>query len=64
MRALPSREYPTIVLDGDAVLCVRTVPLVILGGFGSAVWKFSSRIQLAASFVDSSACSTVSKRPM
>ena len=40
-----------------------TLPLVILGSFGISVLRFSSRIQPATTFEDSSSCSGVSKRP-
>ena len=39
------------------------MPLVIFGALGIAVSKFSSVIHFATTFVDSSACSDVSKRP-
>jgi hypothetical protein len=39
------------------------LPLVIFGAFGIAALKFSSLIHFATTFVDSSACSDVSKRP-
>jgi hypothetical protein len=41
-------------------LCTTTSPVVIFGGFGSAGSSFSSRIQSAATFVESSACAEVS----
>jgi len=39
------------------------LPLVIFGALGIAVLKFSSVIHLETTFVDSPACSEVSKRP-
>jgi hypothetical protein len=45
-------------------LCTTTSPLVIFGGFGSAVSSFCSRTELDATRVDSSACAEVSKKPM
>jgi len=39
------------------------LPLVIFGGFGISVLKFSSAIHFVTSVFDSSACSGVSKRP-
>jgi len=39
------------------------LPLVIFGALGIAVARFSSVIHFETSFVDSSACSGVSKRP-
>ena len=44
-------------------LRAKTLPLVILGSLGMSLSSFSSRIQVATSFVDSLACSGVSKRP-
>src|SRR6185437_1137643 len=41
-----------------------TSPSVIFGGFGSAVSSFSSRTQLAATRVDSSAWAELSNRPI
>jgi hypothetical protein len=45
------------------LLCATTLPLVIFGAFGIAVSNFSSRIHWLTTFVDSSACSAVWKRP-
>ena len=45
------------------LLWTTTLPLVIFGALGSAVVKFSSVIHFETSFVDSPACSDVSKRP-
>src|SRR5947207_2650617 len=42
--------------------CAITSPKVIFGAFGSALSSFSSRTQLDARRVDSSACADVSKR--
>ena len=43
-------------MTSSRVLCTTTSPLVIFGAFGSAVSSFSSRTQLDATRVDSSAC--------
>src|SRR5512133_1194323 len=45
-------------------LWTMTSPSVILGGLGSAVSSFSSRTQVVATRVDSSACAEVSKKSM
>src|SRR5205823_5656318 len=42
--------------------CAITSPKVIFGAFGSALSSFSSRTQMDARRVDSSACADVSKR--
>src|SRR5215211_9527293 len=58
-RVRGSRYAPT----SSRVLCTRTSPPVIFGELGSAVSSFSSRTQLDATRVDSSACAEVSKKP-
>ena len=50
-------------MTSSRVLCTTTSPLVIFGAFGSAFSSFSSRTQLDAMRVDSSACADVSKKP-
>ena len=66
MRAfsLPLIESGRLGLDELARLVRRRCRrVVIFGLFGSAVSSFSSRTQLDATRVDSSACAAVSKKP-
>src|SRR5213595_4221374 len=48
--------------DPFVLRCAITSPKVIFGAFGSALSSFSSRTQVDARRVDSSACADVSKR--
>jgi len=58
--ALPTGLEACYAWTSSLTLCTTTSPVVIFGGFGSAGSSFSWRIQLAATFVESSACAEVS----